>query len=58
MNPVFWFLVILALVGVWFALVNLFRPLGKAFLRNVFKAKEQMSDENIQVKNKGEDCTL
>lgn len=58
MNPVFWFLVILALVGVWFALVNLFRPLGKIILRNFSKVKEQMSDENEKIKNEGEDCTL
>lgn len=58
MNPVFWLLVILVLVGVWFALTPLFRLLGRTTLKNIFKAKEQMSDENQKTKNKGENCDL
>lgn len=57
MNPVFWLLVILVLVGIWFTLTPVFRLLGRTTLKNIFKAKEQMSDEE-KIEDKGENCNL
>ena len=36
MNIVFYLLILIALVGLWFALTGIFRPLGK-YLYNIYK---------------------
>lgn len=54
MNPVFWFLIILALVGVWFALTPVFRYMGRIVKNKINKTKEIISIED----NKGEDIKL
>ena len=41
----FWFLVALGLVGVWFLLMFLYKPLGKSITKYVDKATEQDEDE-------------
>ena len=50
MNPVFWFLVILALVGVWFILTPIFKRIGKSTTGMVDKAKKEMFDDDIEGK--------
>ena len=45
MNPVFWFLVILAMVAVWFGLRFLFRGIGGSFTNVINSTKQIMTDE-------------
>lgn len=52
MNPVFWLLVILALVGVWFILTPMFKHIGKSTTDMVDKAKKEMFDDNENTKRK------
>ena len=58
MNPVFWFLVILALVGVWFALTPVFRYIGKTTRNKIDKTKEVISTEDTKIEHEREDTTL
>lgn len=51
MNPVFWFLVILALVGVWFILTPIFKHIGKSTSHMVDKAKKEMFDNRKENNN-------
>lgn len=46
MNPVFWLVAILALVGIWFMLSSAFKGVGGFAVKQVDKAKKEMSDEN------------
>ncbi len=46
MNPVFWLLVVLVLVGVWFALRPLFRGIGNSTAKTLDKTKETMFNED------------
>ncbi len=45
MNPVFWVIVILLLVGLWFLLTPLFRALGNWFTNLTDNANKTMFDE-------------
>ncbi len=46
MNVVFWFLVILGLIGTWFYMSFIFKDIGKIF-RNLFKGpKEAIQEED------------
>lgn len=44
MNPVFWLLVILALVALWFLLSCCFKPIGDFFMSIFRKTKEDIDD--------------
>lgn len=45
MNPVFWFLVIVALIGAWFALTPLFKKIGDMITGATDNAVKQMFDD-------------
>lgn len=48
MNIVFYLLVIIALVGLWFVLTGMFKPLGQ-YLCSLYKdTKEVMTEEDIK----------
>jgi hypothetical protein len=53
MNPVFWLIVILVLVGIWFGLTALFKPLG-GYLYEIFNDTKEVINEVEEV-NKGEE---
>ncbi len=42
MNPVFWVLIILAIVGLWFILAPIFRGIGKIILKIFKRAKDEI----------------
>ena len=44
-NIVFYFLVIVAIIFLWFALAFLFKPIGKFFIRLYEDAKKEMETE-------------
>lgn len=53
MNIVFWFLIILALISVWFMACALFNPLGK-LLSHIFNdAVECLNTEDTKKENEG-----
>lgn len=42
MNPIFWILVVLALVALWFLLNFTFRKIGKFFIKVYYKTKKNL----------------
>lgn len=52
MNPAFWLLVILALVGVWYLLSPIFRSIGAFFIGMNDNAKKHMFDYDDNRKEK------
>ena len=46
MNPMFWLAIILALIGVWFALTPVFNSIGSAFTNMINRTRKTMSDES------------
>lgn len=44
MNIVFYLLVIIALIGLWFGLTSIFKPLGK-YLYNIYKDTKEVMIE-------------
>ena len=53
MNPVFWFLVILATIIIWFGLSILFKPFVKWLYRIMDDTREILNEEDN--KEEGED---
>lgn len=51
MNPVFWILVIAALVCIWFVLTPLFRWIGGSAVNRVNKTKKVMYNEKEKTEN-------
>ena len=47
MNPVFWALVVLALVLIWFLLGSAFKGIGMMFMNLWNEAKQGISDEKM-----------
>ncbi len=45
MNPVFWVLVVLALVLIWFLLSFAFKGIGAIFVRLWNEAKQEITDD-------------
>lgn len=45
MNIVFWFCILLLLIGIWFALRPLFVTIGTTFKNEIKEAKESMEDD-------------
>lgn len=46
MNVVFWFLVLLALVALWFLLSGWFKPIGRFILKLFNGAKRDIEDDD------------
>ncbi|MCI8867642.1 MAG: hypothetical protein HFE61_05760 [Anaerotignum sp.] len=55
MNPVFWFLVILAAVILWFGLSILFSPLGRWLYRTMDDTREILNEVENDDGGEGED---
>lgn len=53
MNIVFWFLVILALVFIWFCLAFAFRGFGRFLLRLFNDAMDEINETDEYEKNEG-----
>lgn len=45
MNPIFWILVILALVAAWFLLNFTFRKIGKFFIKIYYRTRKRLGLE-------------
>lgn len=52
MNPVFWFLVLVILVGFWFGSSILFKPLGGWLYRVFNDTKEILNEEDREKEEK------
>lgn len=48
MNIVFYLLIIIALVGLWFVLTGMFKPLGQYLYSLYEDTKEVMTEEDIE----------
>lgn len=55
MNPVFWLFVILALVGLWFGLAILFKPVGSFLSQIINDTNKIINEEDNGEKGEGEE---
>jgi hypothetical protein len=44
LNAIFWFLIVVVMIFLWFALSFLFKPIGKYIVNLIKDAKENMKD--------------